>query len=211
VSDEARDNYRAALAATIDPPEAAAGPARLAASVRRLVQVVTGSSAPDAVMEEVAEQVDALVERLEPWSEPSRFPQADRLGGGMRGMFLTHPMIGITNPISPGIVVRPTESGVRGEVVYTSQYEGPPNCVHGGFICAGFDAVLTMVAGSSGRGGLTKSLAVRYRKPTPLNTPLVYEGEVEAREERVTRITGRLLAGDVVCAEATAEVAYRPS
>ena len=41
------------------------------------------------------------------------------------------------------------------------------------------------------------------------NNPIVYEGEVEAREERVTRIAGRLMAGDVVCAEATGEVAYR--
>ena len=73
----------------------------------------------------------------------------------------------------------------------------------------GRDVVLTMVAGSAGRGGLTKSLAVRYRKPTPLDTPLVYTGEVEAEEERVTRIVGRLMAGDVVCAEATGEVVYR--
>jgi acyl-CoA thioesterase FadM len=65
-----------------------------------------------------------------------------------------------------------------------------------------------MTAGINGLGGPTKSLAVRYRRPTPLHTPLRYVAHVHAVEERVVRVRGALVDADgTVYVEGEAEVA----
>jgi hypothetical protein len=176
--------------------------------MRRLVRGIAGTTADDELLTEIAAEVEALADRLEAHSEPSRYPQAQRLGGPS-GAHITHPVIGPTNPIAPRMVVRPDGDRLVGTVTYGPAYEGPPDHVHGGQIAAGFDAILTMTAGSNGRGGFTKGFTVRFRRPTPLNTPLVYEGEIVAREDRVTRVRGVLRAGDLVCVEGEGEIAYR--
>ena len=206
-SDAARA-YRSALKTAAEPPDGAAAAVRLAGALRRMARVVTGSTAPDELLDEVTGELERLADRLEPHAQPSRYTQAGRLSG--TGMFITHPMIGPTNPVSPGIVMRPEGEVLRGRVTYGTTYEGPPDYVHGGYIAAAFDAIITMTAGINGRGGLTKSLAVRFRKPTPLNTEVVYEGAIDSRDERSTRVRGVLRAGDTVCAEGTGEIVYRP-
>jgi hypothetical protein len=47
---------------------------------------------------------------------------------------------------------------------------------------------------------------VRYRAPTPINTPLRYEAQMEAPEPRHGVVSGRLMAGDLLCAEGRAEI-----
>jgi len=201
--------YQSLLATAVEPSDPDAPAIRLGDAMRRLIGAVTGTAAGDDLLAEVAAQVGALADRLEPYREPSRYPQAERLGGP-KGMFLTHPIIGPTNPIAPRMLVHPEGDRIVGTVTYGPAYEGPPNGVHGGQIAAGFDAILTMAAGSSGRGGVTRGFTVRFRKPTPLNAPVVYRGEVAGREERITRVRGVLLAGDVVCAEGEGEIDFRP-
>lgn len=208
MTDPAALHYRSLLATAVDPPEPDAAAVRLGDALRRLIAAATGTTAGEDLLGEAAAVVDALAERLEPYTESSRYPQAERLGGP-KGMFLTHPIIGPTNPIAPRMRVHPDGEAIVGEVTYGPAYEGPPNGVHGGQIAAGFDAILTMAAGTNGRGGVTKGFTVRFRKPTPLNTPLVYRGEIESREERVTKVRGVLLHGDVVCAEGHGEIDYR--
>lgn len=200
--------YQSLLATAVEPPDPDAAAVRLGDAMRRLIGAIAGTSAGADLLRDVAAQVEALADRLEPYREPSRYPHAERLGGP-KGMFLTHPIIGPTNPIAPRMLVHPQGDQIVGTVMYGPAYEGPPGGVHGGQIAAGFDAILTMAAGCSGRGGVTKGFTVRFRKPTPLNTPLVYRGEVEGREERVTRVRGVLMAGDVVCAEGHGEIDFR--
>jgi hypothetical protein len=43
---------------------------------------------------------------------------------------------------------------------------------------------------------------VHYRSPTPLHTELRFEGELVSVTGRKILTTGRLFAGDVLCAEA---------
>ena len=119
-------------------------------------------------------------------------------------------MIGQANPQSPPISVRTHDGELAGHVTFGTPQEGPPSCVYGGYIAAGFDAVLLMTAGLNGLGGPTKSLSVRYRRPTPLNVPLRYETRFSHAEERWVVIEGTLMDGNVVCASATAEVAQVP-
>ena len=45
-----------------------------------------------------------------------------------------------------------------GVVTFGDAYEGPPGCVHGGFIAASFDEMLGFVAGATGKPGMTARL-----------------------------------------------------
>ena len=181
---------------------------RLAAALRALTRVVVGSGAPDATLEHTAETLEGLIATLEPHAEKSRYEQAGRLS--QHGTFANHPMIGLANPASPPIAVDANDGVLTGHVSFGTPQEGPPNCVYGGYIAAGFDAALLMTAGINGLGGPTRSLAVRYRRPTPLNVALRYEGRMDHVEDRWVVVAGRLMAGDTVCAEATAQVAQVP-
>jgi hypothetical protein len=165
-----------------------------------------GSAAPDEVLDAVAAEVERLVERLSPHARASRYDQAEAISG--TGTFANHPMIGPANPCAPRIAMRQGGDGLVGQVRFGTPQEGPPGCAYGGYLAAGFDAILLMTAGAAGLGGPTRSLAVRYRRPTPLHEPLEYVGRVAGVEERVTRVRGALVGGDgTVYVEGEAEVA----
>jgi hypothetical protein len=91
---------------------------------------------------------------------------------------------------------------VVGRVRYGYAYEGPPGCVHGGVIAAAFDEVLGFAQSLGGRPGMTGTLTVKYRRPTPLDTDLIFEGWVDRIEGRKIFTQGRCLADGVVTAEA---------
>ena len=121
------------------------------------------------------------------------------------GSFLDFsPFIGTFNPLAPPITVRVEGDIVVGEVVYSGAYEGPPGCVHGGFIAAGFDEVLGFAQSLSGNPGMTGRLEVSYRSPTPLGRPVRYEGRIDRIEGRKIFATATLLHDDRLCAEAQA-------
>src|SRR5207244_3343565 len=84
------------------PPGAAAA-FRLAEALRRLGALAVGTAAPDSVLDEAAAAVDAASDRLAPYAEPSRYEQAQRLGGAC-GVFLNHPIMGPVNPLAPRVV-----------------------------------------------------------------------------------------------------------
>jgi acyl-coenzyme A thioesterase PaaI-like protein len=83
-------------------------------------------------------------------------------------------------------------------------YEGPPGCVHGGFVAAAFDEVLGSTQSLAGRPGMTARLIVNYRSPTPLQTELRFVGRVVRVEGRKTFTEGTVHAGDRLCAESEA-------
>jgi hypothetical protein len=199
-------DIRYALAATAAPGPAADAAIRLGAALRALNRAVVGSAAPDAVLDEVAVEVESLVGRLAPHTRPSRYPQAEAISG--EGTFANHPMIGPANPCAPPIAMRVDGHRLVGEVVFGTPHEGPPGCAYGGYLAAGFDAILLMTAGINGLAGPTKSLSVRYRRPTPLHVPIHYVGEVDGVDERVVRVRGSLIDDDgTVFVEGAAEVA----
>jgi len=200
------EEFRAAIDATSSPPEVAAAAVRLGEALRALNQAVVGSAAPDVVLQEVAGEVERLTASLAPHTRPSRYGQ-DRVASGP-GTFINHPMIGPANPCAPRIAMRVEDDHLVGAVTFGTPQEGPPGCGYGGYLAAGFDAILLMTAGINGVGGATRSLAVRYRRPTPLHTPLSYIGHIAALEERVVRVQGALVdEAGTVYVEGEAEAA----
>lgn len=119
------------------------------------------------------------------------------------------PMVGTLNtvaaPMSAFVVEEEGSLGtVEGRVTFSPLYEGPPGCVHGGFVAAYFDEVLGMVQALSGRPGMTANLSVNYRSPTPLLKPLVFRAKLERVEGRKVFTSATLHHGTTLCADATA-------
>ncbi len=129
--------------------------------------------------------------------------------------FFDHgPLIGLSNPLSPPLVLGydsadPTR--IRGEVNFGPAYEGPPGCVHGGYVAAVFDELLGAVQSMSGNQGMTAHLGVDYRSPTPLGEDLTMLGWVERTDGRKIWTRATLHSGEQLCAEADAMfVTLRP-
>lgn len=95
------------------------------------------------------------------------------------------------------------DSTVIGYATFPAAYEGPPGCVHGGFIAAYFDEVLGMAQSLSGNPGMTVNLTINYRSPTPLKQPVVFRGRVVSIDGRKISVSGTLHHGETLCAEAS--------
>jgi acyl-coenzyme A thioesterase PaaI-like protein len=111
------------------------------------------------------------------------------------------PFIGLANPLSPPIVFDFDPEKITGRVTFGSAYEGPPGCVHGGYVAAAFDELLGAAQSLSGTQGMTARLTVNYRTPTPLHEELRLEAVMARHEGRKIFCEGRLWVGDRLCAE----------
>jgi acyl-coenzyme A thioesterase PaaI-like protein len=123
--------------------------------------------------------------------------------GDVGAFFDQSPMIGLANPLAPPITI--AQSGERSaiaSVTFGSAYEGPPGSLHGGFVAATFDEVLGFVQSLGGNPGMTGTLTVRYRRPTPLHKELIIEADLVRIQGRKIFTEGRILADGVVTAEA---------
>jgi acyl-coenzyme A thioesterase PaaI-like protein len=76
--------------------------------------------------------------------------------------------------------------------------------VHGGVIAMVFDEILGVANVQAASPGMTGTLSVKYRRPTPIRTPLRLEAHVIERTGRRIRIRGAIFNGDELTAEAEA-------
>ena len=129
-------------------------------------------------------------------------------GGDVHAFLDDSPMIGRANPLAPPLhldVDQGTDPpAVVGTACFGPQYEGPPGHVHGGYLAAAFDEVLGMAQSFGGKPGMTGTLTVRYRSPTPLRVVLDLRGWVERVEGRKIFTRGTVHADGRLCAEAEA-------
>jgi acyl-coenzyme A thioesterase PaaI-like protein len=187
---------------------------RLAAAMRLVIERLVASDAPEEELRSAARELERYAEHLRTHPRLRHFQgYAESANAGDVGAFFDQsPLIGLANPLAPP--VRLAKTGDRtalGRVRFGSAYEGPPGCVHGGFVAAAFDEVLGFTQSLMGNPGFTGTLSVRYRVPTPLHTELRFEGRIDGVERRKTFASGRVLAGETLCAEAEAIfVAARP-
>jgi acyl-coenzyme A thioesterase PaaI-like protein len=193
----------AGLSGPVDDDVAAAR--ELGEAVRRLIDRLTATSAPPEVVRRAVEQLGQVEGLLRPFQSVRNYAGVAEASGLAhdRAFFDWSPLLGQANPLSPPIHVAVEEQRVVGRVRFGIAYEGPPGCVHGGYIAAAFDEVLGLTQSLSGRVGMTGTLTVKYRRPTPLHTDLRLEGSVESVKGRKVLTTGRMLAGETLTAEAT--------
>jgi hypothetical protein len=98
-------------------------------------------------------------------------------------------------------IVVEDQDRAHGSVEFPVAYEGPPGLVHGGFLGLFFDCVTQHHNCEVGVAGKTTSLVVRYRRPTPLSTPLTFTLERSVSNDRI-HTAGTLWAADTVVCEA---------
>jgi len=187
---------------------------RLAAANRLIIDrmVSTGSSATVEQLAEAAaglERLAAELESLPAGKEYEGFSEVANSGpipsddDPERWALFDHsPFIGLSNPLSPPIDMNFLEDRVVATVTFGAAYEGPPGCVHGGYVAAAFDELLGCAQSLSGTQGMTAQLVVNYRTPTPLGQELHLEGRLVRREGRKIYTSGKLMVGDRLCAEA---------
>ncbi|MEO6123173.1 MAG: PaaI family thioesterase [Ilumatobacteraceae bacterium] len=177
----------------------------LAGAMRQVIEAMMSSTDDDPTMESAAalvSQAAALLTRPDGAREYVGVAEGS-LADGPQNFIDFSPFIGVLNPLAPPIAVSFDDNGdVLGHCTYGAAYEGPPGCVHGGFIAAGFDEVLGFAQAYSGKPGMTGNLNISYRSPTPLGREVRYVGRLDRVEGRKIYCSATLSHGDTLCAEA---------
>jgi acyl-coenzyme A thioesterase PaaI-like protein len=179
---------------------------RSADAVRAVTDRMFATQAPEEALAEVnalVTQAAAILARYPRRRPFEGFPEAAN-AGDPHAFFDHSPIAGQANPLAPPIIMDIDGQRVIGRVNYGAAYEGPPGSVHGGHVAAAFDEVLGMAQSLGGQPGMTGTLTVRYRKPTPLHTDLRIEAEITEIEGRKTFTKGAMYAGQLLTAEADA-------
>ena len=178
---------------------------RLASAMRLLIERLVPSNAPEEELRTAADRLERYAEALKahPRLKDLRGYAESANAGDVGAFFDQSPMMGLANPLAPPITIGQSgERSVVASVTFGSAYEGPPGSLHGGFVAATFDEVLGFVQSLGGNPGMTGTLTVKYRRPTPLHTELIIEGELLRIEGRKIFTEGRILADGLVTAEA---------
>ncbi len=177
---------------------------RIAAAMRAVIDCLVQVAAPEEDLRAAADALERYAERLATYPVSRLYEGfAESANAGDTHAFFDHsPLIGLANPLAPPIRVAVQQDKVIGHANFGVAYEGPPGHVHGGFIAAAFDEVLGMAQSLTGNPGMTGTLTIRYRKPTPLLTELVFEARVDRVEGRKIFTEGKLSADGTVTAEA---------
>jgi acyl-coenzyme A thioesterase PaaI-like protein len=180
---------------------------RLADSMRIIIERLVATAAPTEAIIEAADQLARVAlsfDRIHHGTRYEGFAEAANAGGDEHASFEHSPFLGRANPLAPPIYLQDIDGVVHGRAIFGSAYEGPPGCVHGGYVAGAFDELLGATQSLSGSPGMTGTLTVRYRSPTPLHQELHFVGELLRVEGRKIFTEGRLYVGDRLCAEADA-------
>lgn len=177
---------------------------RMADATRRIINEMVSSTADDDTLTRAAELVEQAISLLEDR------PHGRSYTGVAEGSLADHhtafvefsPFTGPLNPLAPPMRFEHHADHIVGEAVFGAAYEGPPGCLHGGYIAAAFDEVLGFTQSLTGHAGMTAKLEITYRKPTPLHRLLRFEGRVTSVEGRKILTHATLTEGDTLCAEA---------
>ncbi len=187
----------------------------LAEAVREFHDLSVRGAADVSHLRDATEKIRSIAAQLNDHVETESYGGlaglSDHLDGSSgRTSFLDRsPISGSMNPIAAPMHItiqspdpeRGVEGAVVGRVTYGLAYEGPPGCVHGGFVAAAFDEVLGQTQSLTGEPGMTGELVVRYKAPTPLHVELVIIGRVVKVEGRKIFTHATLTSGDTLCAE----------
>ena len=96
------------------------------------------------------------------------------------------------------------------EVIFGSHHQGGPGIAHGGIVGAALDEACGLLATWHRFPAVTARIAIRYRKPAPINRPLRVTAKVEADRGRRIEISAELRDGQELLAEADGAFLHVP-
>jgi acyl-coenzyme A thioesterase PaaI-like protein len=188
-------------------PDAEAVRRQLADALRALAPAAMLTTAGDHAMSEALGLIRQATTMLASSSRTSRYEDRSGLAAGIGAndpLWETHAAFGASNPFAPPVVVDEEPGRVVGTVTFGLAYEGGPGTVYGGFVAAAFDGILGRTVLSAGHLAVTRSLVVRYLRPTPLGVPLRFTATMGAVSGRDVEVSASLWDGDRVACEAEA-------
>lgn len=163
--------------------------------------------------------VDAMLAKFTEWegelaaaAPTDSAPRIGEVPHDPRRVYLNHATdIGAYNPSFPEYRFdRIDPASATGWVCFPLAYEGPPGLVHGGFLGVFFDCVIQHHNCVTGLSGKTRSLAVTFRRPTPLLTELRFDITRSEIERGITSTARLLLDAEVLCTGEVTTLASTP-
>jgi hypothetical protein len=184
---------------------------RAAALLRRLTGVILALEGERPELDRLILELQAVEESLSSRIPPDPTPRVGAAAPAGGRVYLDHARhIGSYNPSFPEYDIVVDGSRAHGSVAFPLPYEGPPGIVHGGFLAVFFDCAVQHHNCDLGVAGRTTSLSVRYRRPTPLLTPLAFIIDRTVSNGRIRSVGTLFLDEQILCkAEVDAIAAER--
>lgn len=194
-------------------PQGSELPEAISQDVAQLISHLRCSNAPDHVLSEATTHIQEALETLKPWLQTGEGWSTVTMASEMSEILWSEEDITSVMPYSPvsgkrNAIALPVKlwkvgtSEVRGEVIFSPTYAGPPDAVHGGIIAALFDEILAMANVVSGKAGFTGTLTIKYHDKTPLNTPIELHGVNVRQDGRKQICRGEMRANGKLTATA---------
>ena len=184
-----------------NPPEPTTrgGPdyGRFVEAVRTLQDHTRAADAPDVVITKAADLVEAVSALLAPYDvDEWTTPSGRRMDLPNRGNIMQ----------VPADLKKTADDEIGGTASFRRFHLGRNGAVHGGAVALLFDSVLGFAAFSltSSLKQRTAYLHVNYRKIAPIEEELQVDAQIDREEGRKIFVTGRLLDGEAVLADAEA-------
>jgi hypothetical protein len=170
----------------------------LAPLIRRVTELSLALEQDDPAIDRLIQDLRRAEQHLASRVPPSPLPRIGALVDSDGRAYIDHSAdVGAFNPCFPEYQIAVTGDSATGTVTFPLVFEGPPGVVHGGFLGVFFDLVVQHHNCEVGVAGKTTSLAVHFRRPTPLLQPLEFEVHRVVVGRRITS-NCRLVADDMV-------------
>lgn len=165
--------------------------------LRRFGELVVTTELSDDDWAEVRRVLEPLVDgRDDGGGGVSAYARWFRDPGAHERPDVFHPLALSTTPVFPVIDVEATVGGVAAHMTFGPAHEGPPGLVHGGFISAAFDIVVSAAATEVEPFNVTRWLKIRFLRPTPLGERLTFSAAARPAEGRLIEVEARLAGPD---------------
>ena len=175
---------------TRDDAELLAAVTELGTALRELVDASVTTTVDAAELRAAAASARSVTERLAVRRRAR--DQLPVLDDPVEFRRVFNPVSGQGSPIAPPLTIRRGAGGLVAEATLGLAYEGPPSYVHGGVSALLMDQLLGSAAISAGLWGMTARLELDYRRPVPLEAPLLLRAAVTESAGRKVVVTGTI-------------------